>query len=74
MALVTCRDCGRQCSDLAVTCPGCGRPVGPPGALVAGFIAGVIALVFFGFVLWRCDDAMWSAPETEQSDQAAGAK
>jgi hypothetical protein len=26
MALVTCQDCGRQISGLAVACPSCGRP------------------------------------------------
>lgn len=27
MALVTCRECGRQVSDQAAACPGCGAPV-----------------------------------------------
>lgn len=27
MALVKCPDCGRSVSDLAPTCPGCGRPL-----------------------------------------------
>lgn len=26
MALVTCSDCGKQISDAAPACPGCGRP------------------------------------------------
>ncbi len=72
MALVACPSCGRQCSELAATCPGCGRPVGPTGALVFGFVAGVAALIFFGVVLWKCDQALWSepepAPESRSSD------
>lgn len=27
MALTTCRDCGKQVSDLAPTCPACGAPI-----------------------------------------------
>lgn len=27
MALVKCPDCGREVSDVAPTCPGCGRPL-----------------------------------------------
>ena len=31
MALLTCPDCQHQVSDLALTCPGCGRPRLEPG-------------------------------------------
>lgn len=27
MALITCPECGRQISDLAISCPGCGYPI-----------------------------------------------
>ena len=27
MALITCNECGRQISDRASSCPGCGAPV-----------------------------------------------
>lgn len=27
MALIECPDCGRQVSDVAPACPGCGRPM-----------------------------------------------
>jgi hypothetical protein len=30
MALLTCPDCGRQVSDVAPSCPGCGRPAAAP--------------------------------------------
>ena len=37
MALITCRECGRQISDQAQGCPGCGCPIiiqaGPTGPL-----------------------------------------
>lgn len=32
MALVTCRECGRQVSDQAAACPGCGAPLGRSSA------------------------------------------
>lgn len=38
MALTTCFECGREISDLAVACPGCGapgRPESPPAAAPA---------------------------------------
>ena len=28
MALITCPDCGKQISDVASSCPSCGRPMG----------------------------------------------
>lgn len=30
MALTTCADCGRQVSESAASCPGCGRPLHAP--------------------------------------------
>ena len=30
MALMTCPDCGKQVSDRAYACPGCGHPLCPP--------------------------------------------
>lgn len=37
MALITCPDCGRQLSELAPACLGCGRPLAasPPRAVSA---------------------------------------
>lgn len=32
MPLVTCRDCGRDVSDRATVCPGCGGPMQPATA------------------------------------------
>jgi hypothetical protein len=31
MALVTCSECGKEVSDAAVSCPGCGAPTGIAG-------------------------------------------
>jgi hypothetical protein len=33
MALINCAECGRQISDKATSCPGCGAPVVPPTIL-----------------------------------------
>lgn len=35
MALISCTECGRQVSDKAATCPGCGAPIGAPAAPLA---------------------------------------
>ena len=61
MALSKCGDCGRQVSDSAPTCPGCGRPLkrrgtsaascGAWGCLLVLAIGGVVALLFgLGFI------------------------
>lgn len=34
MALIKCPECGREISDTASACPGCGAPVRKPGCLV----------------------------------------
>ncbi|MFR6378429.1 MAG: zinc-ribbon domain-containing protein [Oscillospiraceae bacterium] len=31
MALIKCPECGREISDTASACPGCGAPVRKPG-------------------------------------------
>jgi hypothetical protein len=65
MALVKCPDCGKQVSELAPACPGCGRPMNAPGAIEtertakqfkemqlfagAAFFLGLLILVFGGF-------------------------
>jgi len=39
MALTNCPECHREVSDRAITCPGCGHPLGPQGGprLAGGF-------------------------------------
>lgn len=34
MAMIQCPECGREISDKASTCPGCGAPVQKPGCTV----------------------------------------
>ena len=34
MALIKCPECGREISDTASVCPGCGAPVRKPGCVV----------------------------------------
>lgn len=57
MALVTCPDCGRQCSTTASTCPGCGRSMVPAAAYFFGCLAGLAVLLWCGYVLWSCNAA-----------------
>ena len=56
MALILCKECGREISDAATTCPHCGAPVKPSvpvksntktymvSALLIGIVAGIIAV------------------------------
>ena len=46
MALIKCRDCKREVSDLAVRCPGCGREF--RDETVSGVIAKVLFHLFNG--------------------------
>lgn len=53
MALVHCTECGREISDRATSCPGCGAPVpaaalsgaDPPKPTVASPVMGIVAIV-----------------------------
>ncbi|MBB3227123.1 TM2 domain-containing membrane protein YozV [Luteibacter sp. Sphag1AF] len=47
MALVYCRECGKQVSDSASSCPGCGAAVAVTGTK-SHIAAGVLALVVGG--------------------------
>ena len=62
MALIQCPDCGREVSDQAAACIGCGHPVNPQPPQVQTIQAtskyykglqavGVVGVVF-GFFLW----------------------
>ena len=62
MALLACPSCGKQISDLAPSCPGCGHPLNPPrrhhhgclfgcGCLLAAFFACLLAAII-GLLIW----------------------
>jgi hypothetical protein len=62
MAMMACPMCGKQVSDLAPLCPGCGHPLRPPrkcghgwllgcGCLLAGFL-GILLLAIVGLLIW----------------------
>ena len=62
MAMIACPLCGKQVSDLAPLCPGCGHPLQPPrkcrhgwllgcGCLLAGFF-GLLLLSIVGLLIW----------------------
>lgn len=48
MALVYCRECGKQVSDSAASCPGCGASNGKKGEK-SHIAAGILALFLGGF-------------------------
>jgi hypothetical protein len=47
MALIQCPDCGRQVSDVAPSCPGCGRPLGVAYAAPSTVLPPAVENVFF---------------------------
>ncbi len=60
--MLACPVCGKQISDLAPLCPGCGHPIKPPrpcrhgwllgcGCLLAGFFA-FLLLTVIGLLIW----------------------
>lgn len=60
MALIQCKECDKEISDQAVSCPSCGVPVNAASAAkpeqitngkAVGFLFGFIALVFIAFMV-----------------------
>lgn len=45
MALITCKECGKQVSDSAKTCPGCGAAVPKKTSRVALVFAGLVLIL-----------------------------
>ena len=64
MAIITCKECGHQVSDKAVSCPGCGAPIagapiaavvkptGRANRVVQGFLIASVAIGLIAAVLW----------------------
>jgi hypothetical protein len=51
MSLLSCRDCGHNCSNRALACPACGRMIRGRAWWVATIGWGVIASALISFVL-----------------------
>lgn len=51
MALVKCKECGKEISSQAVACPGCGRSKGKPTSAVTWIVAGIFAIGVVGAIL-----------------------
>jgi predicted amidophosphoribosyltransferase len=54
MALIECKDCGKEISDEADNCPSCGRPLVTSGEATASFFSwgcGTMAVLFFLLLL-----------------------
>jgi Domain of unknown function (DUF4352) len=45
MALIKCRECGREISSKSATCPGCGAPVKAKSSCFAGGCLAVVAVI-----------------------------
>lgn len=89
MALLTCADCGRQVSDAAAACPGCGRPAAPgaqparvapaPASSAAAGPVGIVFVVGSGIFLAWCAlrtptrPTITGATTTQAPDPAAAA-
>lgn len=65
MALTTCRDCGKQISTQAASCPHCGRPQPRKNSRAMGWIKGFFLICF---VLWIYAAA--SSPHTPSTTPA----
>lgn len=48
MALINCRECGKEISDMAKVCPHCGVPLKKPGKgfAVASLVLGIVSIVY----------------------------
>lgn len=51
MAVVGCKDCGKEISSEAKACPSCGCPVKAPGGHIKGILF-VLAIVVIGFLAY----------------------
>ena len=62
MAMMACPICGKQVSQLAPRCPGCGHPINPPrkcrvgwlmgcGCLLAAFFT-LLLTIIIGLLIW----------------------
>lgn len=51
MALIKCADCGKEVSDSAPTCPGCGKPIKPQRKQTSGCAMGCLAIIVFGVLI-----------------------
>lgn len=52
MALITCNECGRQISDRASSCPGCGAPVAGNAPVQQLIDAGTAKTAVIGLAAW----------------------
>ena len=52
MALITCNECGRQISDRASSCPGCGAPVAGNAPVQQLIDAGTAKTAVTGLAAW----------------------
>lgn len=52
MALIPCKECGKQVSDQAVTCPQCGFDVQKDQDKIIHAISSIIAVIIFAGLLW----------------------
>lgn len=51
MALVKCKECGKEISSNAQACPGCGRSKGKPTSVVTWIVASIFAIGVVGAIL-----------------------
>lgn len=64
MALIKCKECGSEVSTEAKACPKCG--VKPPKKVG---LLGWIAVLFIGFIVFRCSSVMNSVPVAEKPEE-----
>lgn len=64
MALTKCKECGKEVSKKAESCPGCGAPIKGKSSGTSGIGCGGLAVVLiFGFVIWNMSTEPTARPK-----------
>ena len=72
MALIKCRECGREISSKSAACPGCGAPVKPKTNVAAGCLATVGIVVLIGILSQKHSSTAPGGSSTSQSSYSVG--
>lgn len=72
MALIKCRECGREISSQSTACPGCGAPVTPKKSRAGGCLA-AIGCIFAFFVIMAISSQNHSKSSSSSSPSSPGA-
>lgn len=66
MALTKCKECGKEVSTNAKTCPHCG--VKHPGVSAKDMIIGLFAIIFIGWLVTQCSSSGEDSQKTKKAE------